>query len=202
MTTTDGLHSDGRIPDLDRLADRAAIQDLATAYAYAVDDRDWTRWEALFLPDALVDYTSAGGIAGTPAEVAAWMPGAMAIFAFCLHTTSTHEIRFTGPDRAEGRVHVFNRNGVEWEDRPSSSMTAIGTLVERHSRYVVLLKLPHGHGAEAVRRAMTKRILTLPASSGGPSPGTRARRWPSTSSSPSTPGCRSTSAIRRARGSC
>jgi transposase, IS30 family len=42
-------------------------------------------------------------------------------------------------------------------------MTAIGTLVERHSRYVLLLKLPNGHGAESVRKAMTKRILTLPA---------------------------------------
>jgi IS30 family transposase len=42
-------------------------------------------------------------------------------------------------------------------------MTAIGTLVERHSRYVILLKLPHGHGAEAVRKVMAKRILTLPA---------------------------------------
>jgi IS30 family transposase len=42
-------------------------------------------------------------------------------------------------------------------------MTTIGTLVERHSRYVILLKLPNGHGAEAVRKAMTKRILTLPA---------------------------------------
>ena len=42
-------------------------------------------------------------------------------------------------------------------------MTSIGTLAERHSRYVILLKLPNGHGAEAVRKAMTKRILTLPA---------------------------------------
>jgi IS30 family transposase len=42
-------------------------------------------------------------------------------------------------------------------------MTAIGTLVERHSRYVMLLKLPNGHNAEEVRKAITKRILTLPA---------------------------------------
>ena len=42
-------------------------------------------------------------------------------------------------------------------------MTSIGTLVERHSRYVILLKLPHGDGAESVRKAMTERILTLPA---------------------------------------
>jgi IS30 family transposase len=42
-------------------------------------------------------------------------------------------------------------------------MTSIGTLVERHSRYVILLKLPNGHSAPAVRAAMTKRIKTLPA---------------------------------------
>lgn len=108
---------DGRLLDPARVADRLAIQDLATAYAYAVDDKDWARWEALFTADAQVDYTAAGGIAGTAAEVAAWMPGAMAVFTFCLHTTTTHEIRFTGPDSATGRVHVFNRNGVEWEGR-------------------------------------------------------------------------------------
>jgi IS30 family transposase len=34
-------------------------------------------------------------------------------------------------------------------------MTSIGTLVERHSPYVILLKLPNGHGAPAVRHAMT-----------------------------------------------
>ncbi len=43
-----------------------------------------------------------------------------------------------------------------------TKMTAIATLVERHSRYVILLKLPNGHGATAVRTAMAKRILTLP----------------------------------------
>ena len=42
-------------------------------------------------------------------------------------------------------------------------MTAIATLVERQSRYVMLCKLPNGHGAEAVRIALAKRILTLPA---------------------------------------
>ena len=42
-------------------------------------------------------------------------------------------------------------------------MTAIATLVERHSRYVMLCKLPNGNGAEAVRLAMAKRVLTLPA---------------------------------------
>lgn len=107
--------ADGQVPTPAQLADRAAIDDLVTAYAFAVDDRDWVRWERLFLPEAHIDYTSSGGIAGSPAEVAAWLPEALSIFTFCLHTTATHEIRFTGPDLASGRVHVFNRNGVDWK---------------------------------------------------------------------------------------
>ena len=42
--------------------------------------------------------------------------------------------------------------------------SAIGTLVERSTRYVLLLHLPHGRHAEAVRDAMTAAIQTLPAS--------------------------------------
>lgn len=109
--------SDGRVHPPERVADVWAIQDLANAYAYAVDDLDWPRWQALFLPDARIDYTSAGGIEGSPAELAAWMPGALSVFTFCMHTTATHEIRFTGADTASGRVHVFNRNGVVWEGK-------------------------------------------------------------------------------------
>jgi len=42
--------------------------------------------------------------------------------------------------------------------------TAIGTLVERSTRYVMLLHLPHGRSAEQVRDAMTATIQTLPTS--------------------------------------
>jgi len=114
--TTDD-QPDGRVPDPARLGDVAAIRDLAIAYAHAVDDRDWARWQALFVPDAHIDYRHSGGIAGTPAEVAAWLPGAMSVFRFSLHSILTHEIRFRGPDTATGRVHLFNRNGLDWEGR-------------------------------------------------------------------------------------
>lgn len=106
---------DGATPPPEELADRSAISDLAIAYAHAVDDKDWRRWEALFTPDAHIDYRSAGGIQGTPAEVGAWMPDAMAAFTWCMHSISTHHITFTGPDTAVGRAHVHNRNGVVWE---------------------------------------------------------------------------------------
>ena len=118
----------GRVHDPEGVADILAIQDLVIAYAHAVDDGDWERWEALFLPDAHIDYTSAGGIAGTPAELAAWMPEALAVFEFCLHSTSTHEIRFTGPTTATGRVHVFNRNGVRHQDE--TEIVDVGAVYE------------------------------------------------------------------------
>jgi len=41
--------------------------------------------------------------------------------------------------------------------------SAIGTLVERSSRYVVLLHLPHGRTAEDVRAALTRQVSRLPA---------------------------------------
>jgi transposase, IS30 family len=40
--------------------------------------------------------------------------------------------------------------------------SAVGTLVERSSRYVVLLHLPHGRTAEHVRVALTRQLSRLP----------------------------------------
>jgi len=40
--------------------------------------------------------------------------------------------------------------------------TAIGTLVERHTRYVMLFPLPDGNTAEAVRDALTQTVQRLP----------------------------------------
>jgi transposase, IS30 family len=45
-----------------------------------------------------------------------------------------------------------------------SAGSSIGTLVERSTRFVLLLHLPHGHGAGAVATAMTGAMATLPGS--------------------------------------
>ena len=39
---------------------------------------------------------------------------------------------------------------------------SIGTLVERSTRYVMLIRLPDGTRATAVRKALAKSIVTLP----------------------------------------
>ena len=43
------------------------------------------------------------------------------------------------------------------------NQSAIGTLVERSTRYVMLLHLPNGHTAEDVRKALVETISTMPA---------------------------------------
>ena len=44
----------------------------------------------------------------------------------------------------------------------SDLTSAVGTLVERSTRFVMLLHLPHGRTAEHVRDALTERITELP----------------------------------------
>lgn len=44
----------------------------------------------------------------------------------------------------------------------ASNRSSIGTLVERHTRFVMLLHLPNGHSAEQVREALVLKIQQLP----------------------------------------
>ena len=74
--------------------------------------------------------------------------------------------------------------------------SAVGTLVERSTRLVLLLHLTEGRSADSVEKAMRKSIKTLPRSSGVPSPGTRGQRWRTTCDSLRRRASRSTSVIR------
>ncbi|MEU3188252.1 nuclear transport factor 2 family protein [Streptomyces sp. NPDC006923] len=66
--------------DLATVMDRLAIDDVITGYAVAVDDADWAGFRALFTSDGRADYTAAGGIEGTAAEVADWLAGMLRPF--------------------------------------------------------------------------------------------------------------------------
>ena len=51
------------------------------------------------------------------------------------------------------------------EDDPiigNAGASAVGALVERSTRFVLLLNLPNNDGAKAVEEAMRKAIATLP----------------------------------------
>jgi transposase, IS30 family len=93
----------------------------------------------------------------------------------CLRTGRAHRIphaRGAAQDRF-GTMLSISERPAEADDRAvpghwegdllvGKNNSAIGTLVERSSRFVMLFDLPEGRTAERVREALTKKILTLP----------------------------------------
>ena len=97
----------------------------------------------------------------------------------CLRTGRTQRrpllrTELSGKGRLQNMIMISDRP-PEAEDRAvpghwegdliigKGGRSAIGTLVERSSRYVMLFRLPHGRSAEAVRTGLTRVIATLPA---------------------------------------
>ena len=58
--------------------------------------------------------------------------------------------------------------------------SSIGTLVDRASRYIRLIRLPATRSGEDFAAALLAGLADLPPSGCSPSPSTRATRWPAT----------------------
>ena len=90
----DANPSDG--VDIRLLADRLAIDDLLTRYAHAIDRKDYELLDTVFTPDAHVDYTAAGGVAGAYPEVRAWLEKTLAMFPMTQHTVTNRRVAIDG----------------------------------------------------------------------------------------------------------
>jgi len=97
--------------------------------------------------------------------------------AVCLRTGRALRKPQRKADRRRERIKdkvMISERPAEVEDRAvagdwegdlitgTANATAIGTLVERNSRFVMLLHLPDDHGAVAVREAIVAAMLTVP----------------------------------------
>jgi ketosteroid isomerase-like protein len=72
--------------------DYEKIARLLTTYNRAIDAKDWDRYEAVFAPEAVIDYTGSGGIRGSRSEARAWVSQAMAGFAISQHVLANHDV--------------------------------------------------------------------------------------------------------------
>lgn len=87
--------------------DRQQLQQLAIEYANAIDAREWDRLDRVFTPDAWIDYTAMGGIAGSYPAVKAWLPRSLRFFKSYMHFVGNFHCAIDG-DRARGQVACFN----------------------------------------------------------------------------------------------
>ncbi|MER5623339.1 nuclear transport factor 2 family protein [Streptosporangium sp. NPDC002544] len=82
------------------MADRLEIGELLARYAYAVDTGDWERLDLVFTPDAVIDYTSAGGIRGSRDEARRWLAEVLPTWPGRQHLIGVMTIRFDGDEAA------------------------------------------------------------------------------------------------------
>ncbi|MFM1751285.1 MAG: hypothetical protein RL119_247 [Actinomycetota bacterium] len=83
--------------------DRALIADLMARYSWALTDRNWEAWKNLFTADAQVDYSTAGGPVGTPAQAAESFLAMMGGFDVSLSSGGNVAIDFVDADSATVR---------------------------------------------------------------------------------------------------
>ncbi len=93
--------------DIQQISDRLEIEALLARYARAVDTKDWELWRSVFTEDALVDYSSAGAIAGQRDEVADWLAAALAEMPMMQHFITNIEADVSG-DTAAVRAMFYN----------------------------------------------------------------------------------------------
>ena len=93
--------------ELREVADRIEIADLLTRYTRAVDTRDWDRLDDVFTPDARIDYTATGGIAGQFPEVKAWLAKMLPLFGRTQHVVGQAEVELAG-DTAAVAAYFLN----------------------------------------------------------------------------------------------
>lgn len=100
-------HGRGDPVSTSELMERTAINDLLDDYALAVDTHDWDLLLSLFTPDAVLDYTAAGGPRGSREEVVGWISTSLPMVTLTQHLLTNRRVRLAG-DEATVRTELLN----------------------------------------------------------------------------------------------
>ena len=116
--------------DSAELLDRLAINDLLVRYAWAIDTKDWDALDGVFTPDAHIDYTATGGIAGSLAEIKPWLAESLAAFPATQHLLANSQVTITGAT-ATARTAVYNPMGAATREGPLHFFVMGGIYADR-----------------------------------------------------------------------
>jgi hypothetical protein len=90
------------------ISDRLEIQKLLIDYSEAIDRRQFDELDAIFIPDAYIDYRDTGGIEGVYPQVKAWLAEVLPqYFEVTAHMLGLPSLHIAG-DTATGRTFCFN----------------------------------------------------------------------------------------------
>ena len=103
--------------DLQELSDRAEIHAALVRYTRAIDTGEWDRLDTVFTPDAQIDYTSTGGIAGGYDKVKPWLAEMLPMFPRRMHTLGQLDITLDG-DTATVAAYFHNPMGLPQDEGP------------------------------------------------------------------------------------
>ncbi|WP_179405050.1 nuclear transport factor 2 family protein [Burkholderia guangdongensis] len=105
--------------DLQTLSDHHEIRQLVVDYSTAIDARHFDALDAVFTPDAYIDYRAMGGIDGRFPDVKAWLREVLPTFPNYQHMVGNVSIRLDGDsdnNSAHGRTICFNPMEVALPD--------------------------------------------------------------------------------------
>jgi len=109
---------------IQEISDRLEINDLLIEYSTAIDQMDFDALDDVFTKDAIIDYTTFGGIKGSLEEAKAFLKETLPLFSATQHMIANSAVKITG-DAATGRTMCHNPMLVKNDDG-SENMTFIG----------------------------------------------------------------------------
>lgn len=89
------------------ISDRLEIQQLLVDYSTAIDNRRFDDLDAVFTPEAYIDYRAMGGIDGVYPDVKKWLAEVLPNFPAYSHMLGNFDVKIDG-DTASSRVICFN----------------------------------------------------------------------------------------------
>lgn len=93
---------------LEEISDRLELQQLLIGYSEAIDRRQFDELDAIFTPDAYIDYRATGGIDGRYPQIKPWLAEVLPkYFSSYAHMLGLPVIRLDG-DSATARTFCFN----------------------------------------------------------------------------------------------